>query len=61
MATYKSGDGAVVGRHTVTYDTDTGGIPPGCKMKNLGTLEVEVKEGKNEFTIDLGTGEVTRQ
>ena len=66
LSTYGNDDGAVVGKHTVTYTPPSidaaeepadGGHAEQKKSPYEGLTpkqkEVDVKEGKNEFTIDL--------
>lgn len=56
LSTYGDGDGAVVGEHRVRVDTPPTGIPDGCDCQfsdSVDVMQVEVKEGDNEFTVDL--------
>ena len=63
MTTYNYGDGSVIGKHRVYLSTDKyeekgeGPAPP-CKEAPKGMV-VEITEGSNDLTIDLGTGKVT--
>jgi hypothetical protein len=70
LSTEKEGDGAVVGRHFVTYnppprsgqqDWDGYGTPPPQTISPFEglvpqTTEVEVKAGENDLTIELVRG-----
>jgi hypothetical protein len=51
--TYKKDDGAVVGNHRVSISTGDKSIP--AKYESLGSskVEIEVSEGKTDYTIDL--------
>jgi hypothetical protein len=49
LSTYKTGDGALVGRHRASVILDNANPLP-CKGR---AVEVEVKPGKNDFTIEL--------
>jgi len=63
MTTYNLGDGSVIGKHRVylsvdKYEENGEGPPPPCSEAPKDMV-VEIKEGSNDLTIDLGTGEVT--
>ena len=56
LSTYGTGDGAVVGKHRVRVDTPPTGIPDGCDCRfsdTIDVMQVDVKEGGNEFTVNL--------
>ncbi|MEM8734014.1 MAG: hypothetical protein AAGG44_07325, partial [Planctomycetota bacterium] len=56
LSTYGDGDGAVIGKHRVRVDTPPTGIPDGCNCQfsdSVDVMQVEIKDGVNEFTVDL--------
>lgn len=63
MSTYSAGDGAVIGKHRVWLDTEgyeeAGEGPPLPCKRAPADLTVEIKEGSNDLTIDLATGDVS--
>jgi hypothetical protein len=50
LTTYRSGDGALVGKHKVSVIVDNTVRLP-CQMK---VVEMEVKPGDNELNIEMG-------
>jgi hypothetical protein len=52
LSSYEPNDGAVVGKHSVSVSSDA---PPEQKVpwKSPPDLVLEVKEGANDFTIEL--------
>lgn len=53
LMTYKPGDGAVIGTHRVAIKNAGKSIPAKYGSLASAQLEVEVKEGKTDYTIDL--------
>jgi hypothetical protein len=53
LTTYKKDDGAVVGNHRVSINTIDKSVPVKYGSPNTSKLEIEVSEGKTDYTIDL--------
>jgi hypothetical protein len=55
LTTFKQGDGAVPGTHrvAVTGTSKKDGVPLKYKNTSSSKTEVEVAEGKNEYTVDF--------
>jgi hypothetical protein len=53
LTTYKKDDGAVVGKHRVTVSNAGKSVPVKYASPAASKLEVEVSEGKDDYTIEL--------
>lgn len=55
LSTYHDGDGAIVGRHKVTYSPPVSDDPQAPRFACAGAapIEVEIEPGDNSVTIEL--------
>jgi hypothetical protein len=55
LTTYHDDDGAIVGRHKVTYSPPVSDDPqaPRCECAGAAPVEVEVEPGENDITVEL--------
>lgn len=53
MSTYTAGDGAVVGNHRVAVARAGRSVPLRFASVSASKIEVEVSEGKTDYTIEL--------